>query len=104
MLNSELPRKSQEQLLNNINEGVFIVDKKESKVCFMNKAAIKISKRLHLHHSGADKSNKSIFNQEKAQFELIDRDWLKRADHQAMTEVLNDGSQSFKSINDIIQE
>ena len=71
--NSELPRKGQEQLLNNIRDGVFIINEKESIVQFMNTAAIKINKRLESSHSSALLRNNSIFDIKKSLFEPIDR-------------------------------
>ena len=82
--NSELPRKAQEQLLNNIREGVFIVDEKESNVEFMNTAAISLSKRLYMSYNSGQFRDKNIIDRNLRIFEPIDRQKLKQADHIAM--------------------
>ena len=46
-MNSELPRTGYEQLLNNIKDGILIVDEQKYNVQFMNRTATKLTKRLN---------------------------------------------------------
>ena len=50
-VNSEMPRIGNEKLLNGLEEGVFIIDKKENTMLFKNNAAKKLTKRM-LDESG----------------------------------------------------
>ena len=45
-LSSELQRESNEIILNNLKEGVYIIDEESAKVRFKNHAAVKINKNL----------------------------------------------------------
>ena len=53
---AEMPRESNEELLNSLKEGVFIVDATTSEVRFKNIAARRINRKLRNHGQVPDAS------------------------------------------------
>ena len=83
-LASELPRESNEELLNNLKEAVFILDEQSSAVLFQNMAAKRTDKRLqhqcNFSFVACDKSNEPLIDLDSAKLNQIDKNALKKLD------------------------
>ena len=69
---SELPRESNERLLNDLKEGLFIIDEQDSQIIFRNKAAKRINDQLETECDVTLISDRNMFNRAIHQFWPID--------------------------------
>ena len=90
-LATELPCKDNESLLNNLKEGVLIIDERTAKVQFINTAAAKINNLLQASiNLSLLKPDDVIAN---AQFHLVEYKKIKNEDYQTVkTELMQDNT------------
>ena len=73
-LNSELQRQSNEIILNNLKEGVYIIDEESAKVRFKNNAAVKINRNLFsASRFRLFEEDSADFDLETVNFEIVDK-------------------------------
>ena len=73
-LSSELQRQSNEIILNNLKEGVYIIDEESAKVRFKNNAAVKINRNLFsASRFRLFEEDSADFDLETVNFEIVDK-------------------------------
>lgn len=77
---AELPRESNERLLNNLQEGVFIVSEDNKQVLFQNTAADRIKINLESECVMNLTSEKNVFDFEQSNYREINMNELKKAE------------------------
>ena len=74
--------------MNNISNGVIIVDEQNSCVQFMNTAARKINKRLKSRQSTSMLSSRTIFDRKRCYYEPINWKLMKSSDYKTVLDTL----------------
>ena len=77
---AELPRESNERLLNNLQEGLFIVSEENKEVLFQNSAASRIKTNLESECIMNLTSEKNVFDLEQNNYRQIDMAEFKKAE------------------------
>ena len=77
---AELPRESNERLLNNLQEGLFIVSEDNKEVLFQNSAASRIKTNLESECVMNLTSDKNVFDLEQNNYRQIDMAEFKKAE------------------------
>ena len=77
---AEMPRESNERLLNNLQEGLFIVSEDNKEVLFQNSAANRIKINLESECVMNLTSDKNVFDLEKSNYRQIDMAEFKKAE------------------------
>lgn len=103
-IEAEISRESNEQLLNNLYEGVLIIDEETAEVHFKNDAAVRINRRLK------DASNYSLIKEyddklivHEPKFQLMDYGKIKNEDSQHFMSRLEADQVPAITMNDIIR-
>ena len=77
-VDAEVPRASQEELLNNLEEGVIVVEKDCSSVCFVNQAAKNFMTNPDFDASKVSNEDRGtedrLFDWDKKMFAHVDKD------------------------------
>ena len=110
-LDADLPRESNESLLNNSKEGVLIIDESTAEVRFHNKAAKRLNKRIRAtcnfsiiqKVSSELMATKSLVDVENARLISLDKESLFEANHQNAIKMLSDVDQQTLSLGSIIK-
>ena len=103
-LEAEISRESKEQLLNNLKEGVLILDEKTAAIRFKNGAVGRINRRLKDASDFSlveDTGDKLVMN--KMKFQLMDYRQIKNEDSQSLMHKLQDDQVPPIMMKDIIQ-
>ena len=107
-LRAELPRKGNEMLLENLQEGVFIFEEESTDLLFQNSAGKQINKRFQTDYGFSvakkgDRRDNIVINKLQEQFEPVDRKKLYSLDFPSAVEYLNE-SEEKKSLDTIISD
>lgn len=90
-IKAEIPRESNHRLLDDLKEGIFIVDEENDEVLFKNKAAVSINSHLESHcRMSMLNSDEEVFDRTKPKFEPVNMaDFMTAKSAKAFLEKLN---------------
>ena len=103
-LQAELQSKSNESILNNLKEGVLIIDEKTSEIQFKNNASIKINRNLLKDTDYCLFEESHInFDLMNAKFELVDNQRLKNGTYESIQKMFELENSESTTMNQIIK-